>query len=63
MIYSDAFEALPAAVKQAVYHRMIEVLSGDDTRAAYRRIAADDRRDVLEILRETKPDFPRDPTF
>jgi hypothetical protein len=63
MIYSDAFEALPAAVKQAVYHRMIDVLSGADTRAAYRRIAADDRRDVLEILRETKSDFPRDPAF
>jgi hypothetical protein len=56
MIYSDAFEALPAAVKQSVYRRMIGTLTADDPRATRARL--DDRRAVLEILRETKPGFP-----
>jgi hypothetical protein len=46
MIYTDAFDALAPAVKQAVYARMLETLAG-------RQPA------ILEILRETKPDFPR----
>jgi hypothetical protein len=59
MVYSDAFDALPAAVKQAVYARMIDVLSRPEPDAARARAKTDDRRAVLEILRETKPDFPR----
>jgi hypothetical protein len=58
MIYSKAFDGLPAPVKGAVYHRMLEILSGNDTRPAYKQIAAADRRAVIEILRDTKPDFP-----
>ena len=58
MIYSEAFDGLPPAAKAAVYSRMLEILSGTDTRAVYARLKADDRRAVLEILRETKPDFP-----
>ena len=49
MIYSDAFDALPAPVKTAVYVRMSRVL-------ATRNEA--DRRAIIEILRDTKPDFP-----
>jgi hypothetical protein len=48
MIYSDAFDALPASAKTAVYRRMMQVLA---TRSET------DRRAVLEILRDTKPDF------
>ena len=48
MIYSEAFDGLPPAVKQAVYQRMLDVLSTDSPRA----------RAVVEILRETKADFP-----
>ena len=58
MIYSDAFDGLPAAVKTAVYGRMLEILSGADARAAYARLKAGDRQAILEILRDTKPDFP-----
>jgi hypothetical protein len=59
MVYSDAFGALPAAVKQAIYARMLERLSTEDVRRAPQvRLTADDRKAVLEILRETKPDFP-----
>jgi len=60
MIYSEAFAALPPTVKQAVYERMLERLSTEDARRAPQvRLTADDRRAVLEILRDTKPDFPR----
>src|SRR5262249_36126554 len=60
MFYSEAFEGLPAAIRQAVYARMLDVLSSDAPRAlGTSRVTADDRRAVLEILRETKSDFPR----
>ena len=58
MIYSTAFDGLPASVKDAVYRRMLDILSGNDTRAVYKQLSAADRRAVTEILRETKPDFP-----
>jgi hypothetical protein len=61
MIYSDAFEALPSGVKAAVYVRMIDVLSNDRAYASYAHVTADDRRAAIEILRETKADFPRQP--
>ncbi|MEQ1760225.1 MAG: hypothetical protein ABL986_18060 [Vicinamibacterales bacterium] len=58
MIYSDAFEALPATAKAAAYDRLAVVLSGRDRAAKYRALTAADRQAVLEILRETKKDFP-----
>ena len=59
MIYSQAFDGLPAEIKQAVYRRMLDVLSNDAPRApGTAHVTADDRRAVLEILRETKADFP-----
>jgi len=58
MVYSKAFDGLPASAKDAVYHRMLEILMGRDTRPAYAQLSAADRRAVIEILRDTKPDFP-----
>jgi len=58
MVYSEAFDGLPAAVKQAVYARMSDVLASPDLRVSDARVSAADRRAVLEILRATKPDFP-----
>ena len=56
----EAFDGLPVAIKQAVYTRMVDVLSSDAPRAlGTARVSALDRRAVLEILRDTKPDFPR----
>ena len=59
MIYSEAFDALPAAAKNAIYKRMRQVLSGSEKDKKYARLSADDRRAILEILRETKPEFAR----
>jgi hypothetical protein len=57
MVYSEAFDALPPAIRQAVYRRLIDRLSVPDPHVPP-RVTADDRRAVLEILQETKPDFP-----
>jgi hypothetical protein len=58
MIYAPAFDALPAVAKEAVYARMWRVLSGEEAGKAYARLAADDRRAIVEILRDTKKDLP-----
>jgi len=58
LIYAAQFERLPAEAKTAVYARMWEILSGKDTDVRYRRLSAVDRRAIIEILRETKPDLP-----
>ena len=58
LIYTDAFDALPEHAKDAVYRRMWEVLSGQATEDRYAHLTLDDRRAVVEILRDTKPDLP-----
>jgi hypothetical protein len=59
LIYSDAFDALPADVKTATYARLREVLSGADHDSRYAFLTAADRQAILEILTDTKPDFAR----
>ena len=57
MIYSDAFDALPAAAKAAVYAGLRRVLTGAERGERFRQLSPADRRAILEILTETKPDF------
>jgi hypothetical protein len=59
MIYSAAFDALPAATRDAVYRRMWAVLSGKESGERYAHMAAADRQAAIEILRETKPGLPK----
>jgi hypothetical protein len=58
MIYTDAFDGLPAAAKNAVYERMWEVLSGKETNKIYASLTLADRRAIVDILRETKKGLP-----
>jgi hypothetical protein len=58
MIYSEAFDALPAAAREAVYSRMWRILSGAETNRRYAILKPADRTAIIEILRETKPDLP-----
>jgi hypothetical protein len=58
MIYTDAFEALPAAAKGLVYERMWDVLSGQESNKVYAQFSLADRRAIVEILRETKKGLP-----
>ena len=58
MIYSAAFAALPDELRAGIYGRMWDVLSGRDTSPRYARLSAADRRDIVDILRETLHDLP-----
>jgi len=58
MIYTEAFDALPAAAKDAVYSRMWEVLSGREKGPRYAVLSAADRQAIVQILRETKKNLP-----
>jgi hypothetical protein len=59
LIYSPAFDALPALIKTPVYRRLWEVLSGQEQDARYRSaLSRADRQAIVEILRETKRDLP-----
>ena len=49
MIYSPAFDGLPAEAKKSIYQMMREVMAS--------RFSATDRESITEILRETKKDF------
>jgi len=58
MIYSRAFDGLPAVAKNAVYARIWDVLSGKDKAAKYSKLTSADRSAIAGILLETKKDLP-----
>lgn len=58
MIYSAAFDALPPAARDAIYRRMSTVLTGEEKAPKYARLAPADRQAILDILHQTKKDFP-----
>jgi hypothetical protein len=59
VIYSEAFDALPDAVKDYVMRRVYEVLSSKDTSEDFAHLSAADRKAILEILCETKANLPK----
>lgn len=59
LIYSDAFDALPDEVRTRVIDRVVDVLRGDDTSEEFSHLDSKTRREILEILNETKPEFKR----
>jgi hypothetical protein len=60
MIYTDAFAALPRQARDAVYRRLWSTLSPTTDDRAYSHLSVADRRDILDILRETLRDLPAD---
>jgi hypothetical protein len=58
MIYSTAFDGLPAEVKAAAYDRLWQVLSGGERAPRYAHLTLAKRQAVVEILRATKADLP-----
>lgn len=58
IIYTDAFDTLLPAAKDAVYRRMWRILSGQEPGKPYDRLSSDDRRAIVEILRDTKKGLP-----
>jgi hypothetical protein len=58
MVYSAAFQALPAEARLAIYRRALDILEGRDRAAQYARLSPSDARAIVEILRDTIEDFP-----
>ena len=58
LIYSPSFAALPSEAKAYVWRRMWEILAGQDTSPKFAHLTPDDRRAILEILRDTISDLP-----
>ncbi len=58
LVYTAAFDALPDAVRGRIYQRLYDVLTGKDQSHKFARLSNDDRRAIIEILRDTKPNLP-----
>ncbi|MFM1769744.1 MAG: hypothetical protein RJA22_2273 [Verrucomicrobiota bacterium] len=58
LIYSEAFDRLPDQVREAIYQRLHDILTGQDTRPQWEHLSRADRRAIREILAATKPGLP-----
>jgi hypothetical protein len=59
MMYSAAFDGMPDTVRERVYQRLFDVLTGKDQSQTFTRISAGDRQAALEIVRATKSNLPK----
>jgi hypothetical protein len=59
LIYSDAFAALPAPIREKIYERMLEILNGKEAGEDHAKLSRESRRAILEILAQTKSDLPK----
>ena len=53
LIYSAQFAALPRQVREHIYRRLHEILTGRDTSQEFSHLSAGDRQAILEILQDT----------
>jgi hypothetical protein len=58
LIYTPAFDALPASVKEAAYKQLWRILSGELTLPRHSHLTLQRRQTIVEILRSTKRDLP-----
>jgi hypothetical protein len=58
MIYTAQWQQMPENIKAHIYKRMKAALTGQDPEFAY--LAADERRNIVTILRDTITDLPAD---
>jgi len=61
LVYSSAFRALPQEMKSYLWERLDQILTGQDHTPAFVAMPASDRLAILEILRETIPEFRAHP--
>ncbi len=59
LIYSEQLAGLPRDVRDYVYRRILDVLTGGERGADFASVSAAERAAILEILRDTLPDLPR----
>src|ERR1700722_7254074 len=58
LIYSAAFDAMPGIVRERVYQRLYDILTGQDKSQKFAAISPAGRQAILEIVRATKPKLP-----
>jgi len=49
--------SMPAVARERIYHRLREVLTGEDQQPKFAHLSPPDRRAILEILEYTKLNF------
>ncbi|MEK6397807.1 MAG: hypothetical protein V4734_06955, partial [Terriglobus sp.] len=60
LIYTESFDAIPEPAKGYLYHRLFQVLSGEDQSPEFAGISRDSKRAALEILLNTKRGLPEE---
>jgi hypothetical protein len=58
LVYSNSFDALPGEMRDYVWQRLLEILSGEDRSEKFEHLTLEDRQAIREILRDTKPGLP-----
>jgi hypothetical protein len=58
LIYTEAFDALPPQVREHVWKRIWEVVTGQDKSEDFQHLSAEDRQAIHEILLATKQKLP-----
>lgn len=58
LIYSEAFDGMPAVARERVYRRLWEVLAEGDGGPKFAHLSKADRQAILEILLATKKGLP-----
>ncbi|MEX2214408.1 MAG: hypothetical protein WD768_09790 [Phycisphaeraceae bacterium] len=58
LIHCEAFDAIDKPMRGFLLQRLHDILTGKDTSEEFANLKAEDRKAVLEILRETKKDLP-----
>ena len=57
MVYARAFEQMPDLLKEAVYQKLYDALTGPESELNA-HLGEDERTEILTILRQTKDDLP-----
>jgi hypothetical protein len=57
LIYSSAFNGLPDQARSQVLSRLTDVLEGRDESSEFAHLKPQMRQDILQILRDTMPEF------
>lgn len=58
LIYSEAFANIPQPARDLLFRKLWLILTGQEQSRNFSSLSVSDRRAVLEILRDTKPDLP-----
>jgi hypothetical protein len=58
LIYSDQFDSMPPVMHDELLKRLHAILTGEDHDPQFASLGDEERRTILEILRETKPNLP-----